>query len=568
MIEIGRLDTGGVNKDVPPYRLPPSEFNEVRNVDFENGGIVPAVKELGAFYGTQGNPVHLEEVEGANNLFNFVYFLTDKAFVWGGGAFSEITNPEGMGVSTEHNRWNGGFYHGWWIWTHGEGIPQQWNPQEPYTPFKNLENWPTDIRVRFIRPYLNFLVGFSYTSEELGFSKQTVIWSDQADPGTLPSWDITDPTKKAGVYSLTIDSDPIEGAMELRGEMFIYKRSSVWVMRHVGGTFVMNFAPRFSERGLLNSRCVVALEGAHFCIDRAGFYIHNGVSITPVGEGKVWEHFSNSFSEVVLPTIFIEFEEAKNRIWIFYATQDTVFADRVLIFDLRNKTWTFRDVQQASCAVRGTLKNVGSSLPWDHFFNNWEEDVYSWGSDTSIWEEPVTWDNVVAITSWDDQSIGGLQRAIHYASVIDVSLTEFDPVTGTSTAGGVSWPGSTQYPPIWYIGKTGMRMGGFLQRIGFCVLEQDASGAPFVDQTVYKHLTEMYLELDNGALEVRVGIHSSLNGPITWSDWTLFDPLIDIKLDPHCIDKYLAFEFRGLEGQPYRWKLSGLSLNVQNGGRY
>lgn len=568
MIEIGKLDQGGVIKDIPPYRLAPIFFNEVRNVDFENGGVVPAVKELAAFVGTSGNPVHLEEVEGAEEQFNFVYFLSNRIFVWKGGAFQEITNVDGLNASTEMNRWNGGFFHGWWIWTNGNEIPQQWNPQTPDDPVTDLENWPPTIKVRFIRPYLNFLVTFSYTSDDLGFSKQTVFWSDQADPGTLPSWDLTDPTKKAGVYSLTMDSDPIEGAAELRGEMFIYKRTSVWVMRYVGGTFVMNFAPRFSERGLLNSRCVVPLEGAHFCIDRAGFYLHNGVTVTPVGEGQVWEYFSNLLTENTYQNIFVEYEEAKGRIWIFYSTLDLIVADRVLIFDLNRRTWTFRDVQQASCAVRGTMKNIGSGLPWDHFSGLWSEDIYAWGFDPSIWQDSITWDTITSVHTWNDSSIGGVPRSIHYASAIDASLHVYDPDSGVSSAGSVVWAGDSAYPPIWYVGRTGPRLAGFLQRIGFCFLEQDGTGAPFVDQTVYKHLTEFYLELDTGAIEVRVGTHSSLNGPIDWADWVLFDPLVDIKLDPHCVNKYLAFEFRGLPDQMYRWKLSGISLNIQNGGRY
>lgn len=568
MIEIGRMDRGGVNTDQSSYRLAPNVFSNVLDVDFEHGNVVPAVKEVGAFIGVAGNPVHLEEVEGANGVFNFVYFLEDRAFIWANGEFSEISNLAGMGRASNENRWNGGFFHGWWVWTNGDSVPQQWNPYAPLSTMTDLEHWPSEIRIRFIRPYLNFLVGFSYTSLSAGFSKQTVIWSDQADPGILPTWDITDPTQKAGVYSLTADSDPIEGAAELRGEMFIYKRSSVWVMRYVGGTFVMNFALRFSERGLLNSRCVVALEGTHFCVDRAGFYFHNGVTITPVGEGVVWDTFSNQFSIDTLFSIFVEYEEAKNRVWIFYSTVNSVHADRVLIFDMRNQTWTFRKVQQAACAVRGTMRKIGSAAPWNHFQGVWSEDVYKWGTDTSRWEDTVSWDNATEVTVWDDEPIGGVQRSIHYASMIDPAQTVFNPDTGISVSGGVEWKGGTQYPPIWHIAKTGARLPGYLQRVGFCVLEQDSSGAPFVDQTVFKHLTEMYIELDGGALEVRVGTHSSLKGPIIWNDWVLFDPLIDIKLDPHCIDKYLAFEFRGIEDGPYLWKFSGMSLNVQNGGRY
>lgn len=568
MIDLGKLDKGGVNQDIPPYRLAPNVFNDVLDVDFENGGMVPAVKEIGAFVNIAGNPVHLEEVEGPSGSYNFVYFLTNRCYVWNAGLFFDITNVDGMGESTPVYRWNGGFYHGWWVWTNGRGIPQQWNPQDPLSPLVNLENWPENIAVRFIRPYLNFLVGFSYTSSDLGFSQQTVFWSDQADPGTLPSWDLNDPTKKAGVFSLTADSDGIEGAAELRGEMFIYKRSSVWVMRYVGGTFVMQFAPRFSERGLLNPRCVIALEGAHFCIDRIGFYFHNGVSITPVGEGVIWETFSNDLFQDPPSGVFIEFEEAKNRIWIFYSTIQQEVANRVLIHDLKNGTWTFRQVQQAECAVRGAMQSIGANSPWDGYTNYWSEDVYEWESDFSVWSDFVSWDGLPPTRLWNDLPTGGVQRSIHYASRIDTASTVFDESTGMSTSGDVSWAGSSQYPPIWYIGKEGERLPGYFQRLGFCVLEQDSSGASFVDQTVYKHLTELYLELDSGPLEVRVGTQVSSMSTPDWGAWVVFDPLVDIKLDPHCVGKYLALEFRGISTLPYRWKLSGVSLNVQNGGRY
>lgn len=568
MIDIGKLDRGGVNVDIPAYRLPPNTFNDVLDVDFEQGKIVPAVKEVGVFAGTEGNPVYLEEVEGVDRVFNFVYFLNEAAFVWSGGAFHEITNLNGMGVASEVNRWNGGFFHGWWVWTNGDGVPQKWNPQNPLALMQDLDNWPSSVRIRFIRPYLNFLVGFSYTSTDLGFSKQTVYWSDQADPGILPSWDLTDPTTKAGVFSLTADSDPIEGAAELRGEMFIYKRSSVWVMRYIGGTFVMNFALRFSERGLLNSRCVVALEGAHFCIDRAGFYFHNGVSITPVGEGVVWEYFSDQFSEETLFSLFVEYEEAKNRLWVFYSTRNSIFADRVLIYDMKNQTWTFRSVQQAACAVRGTMKKIGAASPWDHFQRIWAEDVLTWGEDPSVWTDPVSWDAVTEVTAWNDEALGGVQRSIHYASSIDPANNVFDPESGITTSGSVQWPGGTQYPPIWHIARSGPRVQGSIQRIGFCVLEQDSSGAFFVDQTVYKHLTEFYLEVANGPVEVRLGTHPNINAPVVWGEWMIFDPEVDLKLDVHLTDKYLAFEFRGKENLPVKWGLSGISLNIQNGGRY
>lgn len=572
LISISKLDQGGVNKDLPRYDLPPSVFTEADNVDFEDGGVVPAVEEVGVFSGVLGTPLHLEFVDGTGDSVHPVYLTTDKGYVIFSNQHKEITRNSDDGGRYSaglFHKWNGGFFHGHMVWTNGLDVPQVWDPSSPETPMKNLPNWPSSIRVGLIRPFLNFLVGFNYTNQTGEKSAQVVIWSDITDPGSLPpNWDVTSPTSKAGVFSLTASSEEILEAQELNGMMYIYKKTSIWTMRNVGGTFVMNFSPSFQNRGVLAPRCVLPLAGEHFCVDRLGFYVHNGSTIRDVGNSVILDHFFQTLNDVALYSVFLIHEEAKQRIWIFYPTGTNRFADKALIWNYQKNTWTFRDVQQAICGAPAAMDSYGSTGVWDQYNEAWEDNSLAWETNPSLWLTQTTWDSIPTNVFWDDLPAKRAQRSLHYASNVDSATVTFDPITGLSTDGKITWIGSSAYPPLWYIPKDGKRRQGYLERANLSVTEQDSLGAFSVDRTVYKHLVELYPEVESFPVEIRWGIQEKANAPVQWEGWQLFSPDVDIKLDPNITEKFLALAFRGVDGSPYKWKLSGYSLTLHVAGRY
>lgn len=572
MIDIGDLNTGGVIKDAPRYDLPPKFFTEVNDVDFEVMGAVPAVEEQPVFADVKGNPLLLDFVNGTSGTVYPVYLTATDGYVISSGVHIKITRLDDDGGQYQVNpyfKWNGGFFHGVMVWTDGLDIPQTWSPFTPDEPMQNLTNWPTGLRVRLIRPFLNYLVGLSYSTGNGAFGEQTVIWSNIADPGTLPpDWNITDPASRAGAYSLTATSDPIIEAHELNSELYIYKANSVWVMRYVGGTLVMGFSPKFSDRGILAPRCLASFNSSHFVIDKSGFYLHNGTSARDIGEGEVVDFFYKDLNSLRPEAVFVQHEEAKNRIWIFYPSGTSEYADKVLIWNYKLNTWTFRTVQQAACAARGLMSSYGTSGTWDSYGDDWQADNNTWSSDFSTWSVSNSWDELPNDLTWDEQAITGTQRSLHYCSFIDTASRSYNPSTGVSTDGKVSWSGDSTYPPIWYIPKDGIRRAGYLERLNLSVTERDSTGAYSVDRTVFKHLTELYPEVIDYPIEIRVGTQEVHNGTVTWESWVLFDPAVDIKLDPNVTEKFLAVAFRGVPSFPFKWVLSGYSMNVNKMGRY
>lgn len=572
MIDIGALGQGGVIKDTPKYDSPPNMFTDVMDMDFEMAGVTPAVEEQGVFPEMQGVPFLLDFVSGASGALYPVYLTANKAYYINAGVHQEITREEGAGglySATPVFRWNGGFFHGAMVWTNGFDVPQAWDPGKPEEPLINLPAWPESIRVRLIRPFLNFLVGLGYNNGTGLFDSQTLIWSDISDPGLLPpNWDITDPASRAGAFSLTATSDPIVEAEILGNELFIYKADSVWSMRFVGGNQVMSFSPRFTDRGVLAPKCVVAYGASHFVVGKNGFYLHNGSSVKDIGQGIIADFFYADVNNEAVSACFALHEEARNRIWVFYPSGTSQYADKVLIWSYKTDTWTFRKVQQAICGARGKMASYGTSGTWDSYGEDWASDLGLWSSDDSVWSTSAQWDLLPASLTWDDISVAGTQKSIHYCSNVISGNLVHDPLTNTMTDGLVTYIGSNPFAPIWYVPKDGPRRQGYAERINLCVIEKDALGNFTVNRAVYKHLTEMYPEVLNNPVEFRVGIQAFPNAPVDWGEWELFSPEVDIKLDPNITEKFLAIAFRGQANNAGPWVLSGIALNIQQQGRY
>lgn len=571
LIEIGQLGSGGLILDRPSFDLPSHFFTNGYDIDFDHRGVIPSVKEIGVFSALQGNPLYVELANGVREAVYPVYLTATSGFVILGTEHINITRPVGDGGGYHASLtdiWNGGFFHGYYVWTNGVDVPQTWTPKDPTTPMTNLLNWPSQWRVSVIRPFLNFLIGLSFNNGTGFYDEQTIVWSDICDPGTLPNtWEIL-PTTRAGIYSLTATSDRILTAEQLGSELFIYKEDSVWAMRFVGGTGVFAFDTRFNDRGLLNQRCVLQVGRMHFCIDKNMFYTHNGTSVTPVGLGEVCDFFYADLNHSAKDSVFIQHEEIKRRVWIFYPSANNEYADRVLIWDYVKGTWTFRRVAEALCAAKGFMDSYGSLGSYDDFSEIWANDSQTWDSDPLSWGTVLSYDALSLSVTYEDQAVSGVERSIHYASFVDPSQVIYDPLLNKSTYKDVSWIGDSPYPPLYYVADRGPRKEGYIERKNLAIIGRDEQGAPTVNRSIIKHLTELWPEVTAGSLEVRVGTQAFFESEVVWEDWVLFDPSIDIKLDPNISEKFLAIAFRSIPLSTNAWQLSGYGLSLSLAGRY
>jgi hypothetical protein len=571
IIEIGQLGAGGLILDRPKFDLAPHLFSGGYDIDFDFQGVTPAVKEIGVFSSLEATPLYIEMANGNQDSVYPVYLTDTAGYVIQGAEHFNITRSVIQGGAynaSMTNLWNGGYFHGYYIWTNGADVPQVWSPQNQTAIMSNLQNWPAGWRVAVMRPFLNFLVGFSFNNGAGFYDQQTLVWSDVCDPGALPkSWEIL-PTTRAGIFSLTATSDKIITAEQLGSELFIYKEDSVWTMRFVGGQGVFAFDTRFNDRGVLNQRCVVQVGRMHFCVDKNMFYTHNGTTVTPVGIGEVCDFFYKDLNQTAKKRIFVEHEESRRRIWIFYPSGTSSYANKVLIWDYVKGTWTFRSIAEAICATRGYMESYGSLGSYDDFSASWASDSQPWQSDPLSWAAVLTYDSLPLSVTYDDQAVSGVERSIHYASYVNVTEVTYDAPTNTSSYKGVTWSGNALYPPLYYVPNTGIRKDGYVERRNLAIIGKDQAGQPTVDRTLIKHITELWPELNDGVAEIRVGTQTFFEGPVTWEEWVLYDPSIDIKIDPNVSEKFIAVAFRSAPNTQAPWVLAGYGLNVSVAGRY
>lgn len=571
LVEIGQLGSGGLILDRPRFDLPSHFFTAGWDIDFDYQGVTPAVKETGVFSALLGSPLYIELANGVQEAVYPVYLTATDGYVILGEEHLSITRDilQGGKYNADlDNRWNGGYFHGYYVWTNGMDVPQTWTPKDPSIPMRNLINWPAEWRVSIIRPFLNFLVGLSFNNGAGFYDEQTLVWSDLCDPGTLPgSWQVL-PTTRAGIYSLTATSDRILTAEQLGNELFVYKEDSIWAMRFIGGASVFAFDTRFNDRGLLNARSVASVGRMHFCVDKNMFYTHNGTSVTPIGLGETCDFFYADLNSSAKNAVFVQHEEARRRIWIFYPSGTNSFADKVLIWDYAKGTWTFRKVSEAVCATKGFMKSYGSLGSYDSFSAIWANDTQAWDLDSLGWNSTVSYDSLPRSVTYEDQAVTGVERSIHYVSYVDPTLTTYDPVTNTSKYNEVVWTGDSTYPPMYYVPTSGLRKAGYVERRNLAIIGRDDQGMPTVDRTLIKHLTELWPEVTIGRVEIRVGTQPYFEGDVSWEDWTLFDPLMDIKIDPNVSEKFLAVAFRTPEEGGDVWRIAGYSMSISLAGRY
>lgn len=595
LVEVGRLDAGGIVEDQHDVNLPLKVFTDGEDVSFTTEGVRPMVKEVGVLQGVVDNPLYVEAVPiGASSL-AWIYLTATKAYSVINGVHSEITRIAADGgdySALETFGWNGGFFHGIPIYNDGFDVPQQWDPSNPENPLINLENWPSSIRAVVLRPFRNFLIGLGLSQSSGIFDRQVVFWSNAADPGTVPpDWNFLDPASRAGIRTLSETSDRIVDGLAGRDEFFVYKENSIWAMRLIGGSFTFQFSLRFSEVGILTTDCVCSFNNRHFVVSNNDFYVHDGITIEPVGHGKTKAKFFRDLNAAQKAVTFVVHNEQDKTIWICYPTGNSQWCNKALIWDYIQNTWTYRNLPSVSSIAKGPL-TLEEDSPWDQFGfqwggefedrwtaitttwaidnNNWslDGDDGQWDLDRTLWDAVQSWDVDGAALQWDQEVFIPVSRALVMSSYIERSLVTYDPATDTSTDGTITWKGSSSYPPFWMVPAYGVHLTGRVQRLGMAVIGQDQTGAPTVNKAVRKVFKEIWPEVPQGELQVRIGWQDTISGPVTWEAYQTFNGETDIKLNVFAAGKFMAIEFKGVQEAEEAWILAGYAFEVSVAGRY
>lgn len=498
----------GLNKDLPPTELPENVWTHTINVLFNNGKSTKALGHTKVFDPLAAAPYWVFPVI-ESGIVVWYYATATKIYRYFGQVHEDMTRLSGDYTMDIDLGWNGGLLNGIPVANNGNDVPQIIEAAD--AEFKDLPNWPMDLKAQVIRPFKNYLIALNLTdaSAELPHSVQ---WSSPADPGFAPpSWDNTDPTQDAGRVPLSDSVGRILDGLALKDNFIIYKEDAVYSMRFVGGLPVFAFTKLFDDVGALSRNCAVEFDGKHFVVGLGDVYVHNGVTKQSVISGKIRDFLFTNINENYASRTHVSIDRARSEIWINAPSKTSIngYCDYGVIWNYREDTWTIREVPRTYYTTSGVI-DPNAVLSGDV----WDNDSGAWNNDTNPWND----------TSYNPTKQKMIMASANDAAIYIVDQTSlFDTDTFTS------------------------------------ILERE--GLDFDDRRGIKYLNSIQPHVvGDGVLNISLGSQMYQDQPITWKGPYPFTIGQQYKVDCRVSGRLLAVKFESTSEA--NWSLNGYTLEM------
>jgi hypothetical protein len=523
--EINDLARVGQINDIAAYMLPPEAWTLAENIRYSRGS--PQVLDGWAqVFGTPlGAPHFAIPVKSPSQTW-WLYTSLTKAYAYDGVTHAEITRTSGgnYGANATDN-WNGVVFGGIPILNDGVDVPQAWiGTYSLALKLVALPNWPGTLRAAIMRNFGSYLIGFNIIDSGVNYP-HLVQWSNPAQPGSVPtSWNYGDPTVEGGRKDLPdVNSGIILEAKQLQNTMFIYKERSIWKMTFIGGTFIFQFDTFLEDVGILAPRCVcMDITGTkHVVVTQDDIITHNGNTPESILTDRQRITLFNSINKDAAQVSFLFNNKAKDEIWFCYPEAGQLQVTRALIWNAKGGKGaisyasgiTFRN------AILGDLQGV-SAETWA------DNPAEVWDTETGPWSQILR--QKIVLCSPDN--------------------TKFYQLDSGTTRDGVT------FAPV-------------LQREDLGVIGMKRDGTLINDFKQMKMVDSVWPKIDGVPIRLRVGFRDVVKGPLTWQDYTTFNPASDLWVStivneslPGC-GKAISIEFSNTTSDP--WRLDGYSMNIE-----
>ena len=371
-----------VNKDLSPYDMPPTFFNDGVNVRFLDG---KAGKILGHSQ-VLGTPTAapywaISWLQGSTDL--WIYGGLTNLYKISGTTHSTVTRASGAytTLSGTTNNWQGGVLGGVLVCTNGLDVPQSF--VQSGSQFTDLSDWPSTLRCKTIVPFRNHLVALNLTDS--GAEKPfTIRWSDAIPAGASTNgtntWNTASTASESAETSLTGTKGHVLNALQLGNELIVYKEDSVYALNYVGGSFTFNVREKFKDTGLFSRDAVIDLgDGRHVMMATNDVLIHNSNSLKSVIDDHMKTFLFSEIDSTYFYKTFLAHNKIKNEVWICYPRTGSTngLANTALIWNYRDDTWTTRDLPNLNFATKG-LVDPDQTNTWGASAGVWEATTLAW----------------------------------------------------------------------------------------------------------------------------------------------------------------------------------------------
>lgn len=520
-VDLNDLASLGVIKDSRAFMLPPEALTLGENVRFVDNAIERLQGWQEVFNDPPVAPHFLMPIVSASQLF-WLYVSLNKAYVWDGTDHTDITRAVGGDYAANFTRdWNGTILGGIPILNNGIDIPQFWSDYDPGDKLANVTDWPPTLRAKIVRAFGPFLIGYNIIDDGAQFPHR-VRWSHPADPGSLPiSWDITDPARDAGEVDLADAGGLILDALPLGGDMFIYKETSIWRQRLIGGQAIFEFKSFIDTTGALAPRCVgITGDGQrHFLATQDNLAVHNGNTLVPLLSKRMRRELFNNIDTMNYMNSFVFCNPLFDEMWFCYPEQGAVNPTRALIWNyghgaeggvFSEASIDFRNADQ------GTLQSSTLGL-WSEISSTWADMAEAW-------------------------NISNRRKVI----LANTDAAIFQQMDSGMTRNGTPYTST-------------------VSRDSLAVVGQRRDKTPIVDFTKRKYVPRVWPKVTGAAVDVRLGFRELENDATTWEPAQEFDPDIHRYCDFDGSGIHFAWE---VSSSGDIWRMDGLIFDLEVESEY
>ncbi len=509
MRTFAQLELIGVNRDLPAYRVEPTRWTDVENVNARDG-VNRRIRGYESVFGIPAEiePLWLTPVLTATSAFwlyaakqglDYDIYVTD-----GANNFKLTAAP--ITLSSDINQFTGAGFNGVPLINWQDEAPVYWDLTTNPGSILTLPGWEAGAKCGALRAFRNYIVALDYTDGGGSRIDNLIRWSDAAEPGTLPITWTPDTTNDAGFLSAAETSGPVIDAVAVRDRLLVFKNNSTYALTYIGGAFVFDLRLLFDSVGALTRNCAVEFGGNALVVTPTDVVVTDGYQVRSVADRRVQRELFSDIDTFNRQRVHCVHYRARREIWVMYPQSGSTWCNRAAIWDYEANEWTFRDLADVSFAAEGVavLANVADYASQTQSYAETEE-------------------------TYRDLAVSAIDRRLLLADVNE-RLVLVDA------------------------GNRGVAGGDIRARL-------ERVSVDFDEPHTYKTVRAIWPRITGSAgtpLQISVGAQRHPDDAIRWSAPVEFVIGRDEKVDVKQVGRYLSFRFETLGGDP--WEMTGFGV--------